>query len=303
MVGLEFSTRPKIFTRRQRTGPRSLHSTGEACEIHRTVHTIRDGGDGPATPLSAGEWRVSRRPGACRPLFLFSPKDTDFPVLLRTAGPDSLLILWDLRRIFKAQQQRSLPSVESSPEGIGLNIIEPAAEKNSRRMDLFNRLDVQRVTADFIRGTILSKHREYRMNPSAEQARLLPDQLQFLYLTHHLDSNRNLYRTNVLVGDGRDWIFASHHINVYLPNDHEFGAKKLLDYRTKCSPMLAITHCHLLESAGAAAAARPCLVGVLRCVKRVGYGAVPQPHSTTSVDIKGRTAGLVLIRRSQNYVS
>lgn len=54
------------------------------------------------------------------------------------------------------------------------------------------------------------------------------EHLKFLYLTHPLVSSSTTNIANILVANEKREMCHPHQTNIYLPDDYEFGAKKLV---------------------------------------------------------------------------
>ncbi|KAH7127402.1 hypothetical protein EDB81DRAFT_662832 [Dactylonectria macrodidyma] len=115
------------------------------------------------------------------------------------------------------------------PKNTGLDLLVSTAEGNPRRMDLFKHLGVSRAGVDLVRKSIIQKHRLYEPG-SGKKLSTFVNQLKFFYLTHHLATNLIDGEKSLHLVTHRNTIHSPLWIEIFLPDDHEFGLKKLFEH-------------------------------------------------------------------------
>lgn len=108
------------------------------------------------------------------------------------------------------------------PQRTGLALLDPVAEENPQRMNLFGHLDAHIASIDLVRQKILDPFGYSQMALS-----IWVDHLEFLYLTHHLVVDPTRDRRGVRVVDHQRYRCSPLESDVYLPDDHEFGVQEL----------------------------------------------------------------------------
>ncbi|KAK7403350.1 hypothetical protein QQX98_010871 [Neonectria punicea] len=103
------------------------------------------------------------------------------------------------------------------------------AEESSSRMDLFKHLGVAPASVDFVRKSILQMHQLSQWDNGAKVYTFV-DQLEFLYLTHYLATNPIERRTSLCLVAHRNGPRSPHAFRIFLPDEHEFGLKKLFEH-------------------------------------------------------------------------
>lgn len=113
----------------------------------------------------------------------------------------------------------------SIPRKLNLNLVDPQAEKNCNRNELFHLLGVQEAQVSEIRHTIISHHQSYHVGLWNSRNNLV-----FLYQTAHLDQENDrpgFYH-------GFDLLDAKHRNRkpgvdaIYFPDDDPYSAQQLL---------------------------------------------------------------------------
>ncbi|KPM39359.1 hypothetical protein AK830_g7176 [Neonectria ditissima] len=114
------------------------------------------------------------------------------------------------------------------PGRSGFTLLAGEAEGNSTRMDLFKHLGVCHADLGFVRRSIIQWNRAYQPGTGVLFSTLV-DQLEFFYLTQHLV---------VVFMEGKARLRLATHrsttrllgSDVFLPDNHEFGLKKILGH-------------------------------------------------------------------------
>ena len=119
------------------------------------------------------------------------------------------------------------------PGGLKISIVHSEAEKHAHRAKLFKHLVARTAKVDFIRERIFALHQSCSKTDGSggrpPSTRKISEQLEFLYLTHHLASIPSQHQPDIVVVDHLDTFRQPWKVNVYMPDDHEFGPKNLLN--------------------------------------------------------------------------
>jgi hypothetical protein len=114
------------------------------------------------------------------------------------------------------------------PTDLGLNIVDPRAEKNSERKSLFSFLGVKNNNARSVRDLIYDKYcLPVPFFPNLATSR---NHLTFLYLTAHLDMEDDMQGTDYLrlpILDHKGRYKEPKICTVYVPDDNQYGALEL----------------------------------------------------------------------------
>jgi hypothetical protein len=114
----------------------------------------------------------------------------------------------------------------SIPEDIGLRLLHPEAEVNCKRKDLFTKLGVISPTVSFVRETITSLHANCPRDWHPQLSSYV-DHARFLYDTHHLVADPMKGSSGIYIGRSDNRYSRPGSRDIYLPDEHPFGAKSL----------------------------------------------------------------------------
>ncbi|KAH6999499.1 hypothetical protein EDB80DRAFT_724771 [Ilyonectria destructans] len=115
------------------------------------------------------------------------------------------------------------------PGNIGLDLLNGTAEKNSRRVRLFVYLGVFDAHVDFVRKSILQWHHFYERGSGAKFYTFV-NHLKFFYSTHNLATNPMEGKERLRLVTNKDTTLFPYLENIFLPDNHEFGLKKLFQH-------------------------------------------------------------------------
>lgn len=138
------------------------------------------------------------------------------------------------------------PSVGSIPipRDLGLRLLHPDAAKNAKRRELFNHLGVILANTRNIRSLVLGRYdrddfRHINLDTSSGH-------LRFLYLTHN---SRSEWEDNnrIQIYNHLGVIALPSSFDLYIPDDHPYGAQGLLGFDGACALGISFVHAKYLE--------------------------------------------------------
>lgn len=205
--------------------------------MNRILRTVRQDLESPSSVMKSKSPEGDYEWHSKAALLISIPFQTQSPEM-GVAKLLNLIPTRDGRWVSTLEETVYYPTVGNGvqiPLGLELTILHPDAAKNADRCKLFDYLGVRHGDAAVLRKLLFDKHRRAkRMNLD-----LVRDHLRFLYLTHESASHDE--KPSVYVIDHVGNLKRAPDNDIYLLDDHPYGAGKLLQSPEEAKSVLKIS--------------------------------------------------------------